>query len=367
MEEKRLEKMKISETALALSILKKQNLMLGDSLLQLDNLLYLHKSISLLDYNEIKNLLAEKLPYILSIRFFTLFLYDKVRKSLKLNCHNHPDLKDDLVIRLDESGIMRDALINGRYILETDYFRSKYFVGKKNALYQNAFFVCIPLMIENEIIGVLNLNDNAKGFFTVGDLDFVLNVTEFLSLSISNALLFEKVETLSVTDGLTGLNNHQQMLHLLNAEFVRSSRYGSPLSLAMMDVDHFKKVNDTYGHQKGDEILIQAAAVLKKAYTPNDIAARYGGEEFVLVLPETKLQGALQIAERVRQEFSSCRFQHNGKEFAVTLSAGVAEFDRQRMDRPTQLMKVADQALYKAKETGRNKTVLGTLDGDPTT
>lgn len=362
-----LEKLRYNELILVQSVLKKQNTMLGESLLHLNNLLYLHKSISLLEIKEIKKALVEKLPHILSILHFTLFLYDKNRKQLTLTCHNHQNLPEQLTLAMDDSDVMRDVLVNGRYILEMDFFKSKYFKGKRNPLYHYPFFVSIPLMIENEILGILNLNDNEKGYFTINDLDFILNIAEFISLSISNSLLYAKTETLSITDGLTGLSNRQYMQSVLDAECVRSQRYPSPLSLVIMDVDHFKKVNDTYGHQKGDEILKELAFIMRRFCRSNDVAARYGGEEFLLILPETKMAGAIQIAERIRLEMESHNFLHEGKEFKVTISCGVAEFDKERLSTPTQLVNCADNALYTAKHQGRNRTISGSPDGtDPT-
>ncbi len=358
METVKREKLKQSEMYLINGLHKKQNQMLGNSLLQLDQLLYLQKSISLLDFEEIKKVIVAKLPYILDVRYFTLFLYDKGKRRLNLTCHNHPNLESGLSIYLDESGPMKDALEEGRYILETNFSTSKYFNGKKNPLFNNQFFVCAPLMIENEIVGVLNLNDNEKGVFNVGDLDYVLTVTELLSLSISNALLFERVETLSLTDGLTNLNNHQHMQSVLKNECVRSQRYKSPLSVVMLDVDHFKNVNDSFGHAKGDEVLIDVAQILKEVCRSNDIAARYGGEEFVLILPETGKEGAFQIAERIRMRVASHPFVHEGRPFNVTISCGVTEYDEITMN-PAKLLDLADQALYEAKQSGRNRTVCG--------
>ncbi|NIQ03122.1 MAG: sensor domain-containing diguanylate cyclase, partial [Nitrospinaceae bacterium] len=245
----------------------------------------------------------------------------------------------------------------GRYILEQDFPKSRYFKGKKNPLFENHFFLTIPLMIENEIVGVLNLNDCQAGYFTVSDLDFALNVAEFISLSINNALSYEKAERLSVTDGLTGLNNHQQMETLLRREVHRSRRYCSPLSLIILDIDHFKRINDTYGHQAGDEVLIAVASFLEEMCRENDIAARYGGEEFVLILPETPSSGAFQIAERLRQTISQRCFPHEKGDYSITLSGGISEFDAEKMTDHSDLIRVADQALYQAKESGRNCTV----------
>lgn len=353
------------ESKLVRELLVRQNEMLANSLLDLDRLLYLHKAISLMDFNEIRKILVKKLPFILSIRYFTIFLYDKNTKRLTLSCHNHPDLADDLSFHVDESRVMKDALTQGRYILENDYTSSKYFSGKCNPLYKNKFFVCVPLMIENEIIGVMNLNDNEAGHFSVGDLDFVLNVAEFISLSISNAHLYEKTETLAITDGLTGLTNRQKMQNELENEFARSKRYKSPLSLAILDLDHFKKINDTYGHQMGDEVLVKLASVIKGICRSNDTSSRYGGEEFVLILAETGVDGAFQIAERIRKEFAKVRFKKDGVEFGVTFSCGVAGLDLENISSPDQLIQFADKFLYLAKERGRNRTVKAESDETP--
>jgi len=194
MDKDRFEKLKKQEANVVRSLLKKQNEMLGQSLSHLDHLIYLQKNISLMSMAAIGKALADKLPYILSIRYFSLFLFDKNKKVLRLACHNHPDLKEELVLRPSDSEIMSEAITRGSYVLESDYSKSRFFHGGRNPLFEHNFFITIPLMIENEIIGVLNMNDNEKGYFNVTDLDFFLNVSEFISLSISNAQSFEKAE-----------------------------------------------------------------------------------------------------------------------------------------------------------------------------
>ena len=359
MDKDRFEKLKKQEANVVRSLLKKQNEMLGQSLSHLDHLIYLQKNISLMSMAAISKALADKLPYILSIRYFSLFLFDKNKKVLRLACHNHPDLKEELVLRPSDSEIMSEAITRGSYVLESDYSKSRFFHGGRNPLFEHNFFITIPLMIENEIIGVLNMNDNEKGYFNVTDLDFFLNVSEFISLLISNAQSFEKAERLSVTDGLTGLTNRQHLEALLTSEILRSRRYRSPLSLVMMDVDYFKSVNDTFGHQEGDDVLIGVAAIIKNLCRSQDVAARYGGEEFLLILPETNGSGAQIIAERVREEVESHRFNHEGKVHSVTISCGIAEIDNEKNQDVAGLIGVADAALYQAKESGRNRTILG--------
>tara|TARA_B100001167_G_scaffold188981_1_gene153053 strand:- start:729 stop:1502 length:774 start_codon:yes stop_codon:yes gene_type:complete len=253
---------------------------------------------------------------------------------------------------------MEAAVLRGQYIREQDFSTSSYYRGADNPLFKKGYFVSIPLMIEKEIVGVLNINDVGQDSFDVGDLDFILNLSEFIAMSISNAVLYEQANKLAVTDGLTGISNRQSVEKSLQIEFERSKRYNSPLSLILLDVDHFKDVNDTYGHQKGDEILIAFASLLKKACRANDIAARYGGEEFVMVLPQSNAQGAFKIAERVREEIMKISFTGNESNFAVTVSCGVAEFNKD-YESINKLIAAVDQALYEAKNGGRNRTILG--------
>ena len=363
MSKNQIEKLRKQEASVISNLLKKQNEMLGQSLLHLDHLIYLQKSINLMNLREINKVLAEKLPYILFIRYFSLFLFEKNKRLLNLASHNHPDLEDNLVLRQKDSEIMNEAISSGTYILEQDFDKSRFFKGVKNSLFEYSFFITIPLMIENEIIGVLNLNDNDRGNLNVTDLDYFLNVSEVVAVSISNAQSYEKAERLSVTDGLTGLTNRQQLQALLESEILRCRRYKTPLALVMLDVDYFKSVNDTFGHQEGDEVLIGIASIIKSMCRSHDIAARYGGEEFVLVLPETDGAGARIIAERIREEVEKHSFHHEDRVHSLTISCGISEMDEEKNHDHTHLIQIADEALYQAKESGRNRTVLGTGDG----
>ena len=321
-------------------------------------LIDLHKAISLLSLEQISSVLIDRLPSVFSIDYFTLFLYDQDKRKLNLMCHNHPEIESSFSIPLSSSPIMEAAVLRGQYIREQDFSTSSYYRGADNPLFKKGYFVSIPLMIEKEIVGLLNINDVGQDSFDVGDLDFILNLSEFIAMSISNAVLYEQANKLAVTDGLTGISNRQSVEKSLQIEFERSKRYNSPLSLILLDVDHFKDVNDTYGHQKGDEILIAFAALLKKACRTNDIAARYGGEEFLMILPQSNAQGAFKIAERVREEIMRISFTGNESNFAVTVSCGVAEFNKD-YESINKLIAAVDQALYEAKNGGRNRTILG--------
>ena len=318
-----------------------------------------HKSISLLSLDGISTVLVNRLPSILSIHFFTLFLYDKDKRMLNLISHNRPDIESSFSLPLASSPIMEAAILSGKYILEDSFIDSKYYRKSDNKFFKKDYFATIPLKIEKEIVGVLNINDGEKVSFNVSNLDFVLKLSEFISMTVSNAVLYERTKKLSVTDGLTGISNRPNMEQVLRSEFERSMRYGAPLSVVLLDVDHFKGVNDTYGHQKGDEILVAFASLLKKFCRANDTAARYGGEEFLMILPQSNVQGAFKIAERVREEMMKLSFTGNESNFSVTTSGGVVELDRDFIKNTDQLVAMADQALYEAKNSGRNKTVIG--------
>jgi len=170
-------------------------------------------------------------------------------------------------------------------------------------------------------------------------------------LKQSNQMLLE----LSHTDPLTGLNNRRSMMEALDKEFERSTRKHSPLSLLMLDIDHFKKVNDTFGHQQGDAVLQALAILLKEHLRQYDLAARFGGEEFALILPETDEIDAGMVAERIRQSIEKMRLGDFPAEFCLTASIGVATSPNEALAYPDDLIREADNALYQAKRSGRNR------------
>jgi diguanylate cyclase (GGDEF)-like protein len=171
-------------------------------------------------------------------------------------------------------------------------------------------------------------------------------------LKRSNQLLWE----MSVTDPLTRLYNRRHLMETLERELQRTRRAGTPLSVAIIDVDHFKRVNDSHGHQLGDEVLAGVASLTAKALRTYDLAARYGGEEFLVVLPDTPLKDAMVVAERIRTNVASLTFPGRLQELRVTVSLGVATYPARGVNSVETLIRAADQALYRAKRGGRNRT-----------
>lgn len=167
----------------------------------------------------------------------------------------------------------------------------------------------------------------------------------------------ERLRHMSRTDGLTGLENRRSIERLLEKSFAHGERLSEPLSCVMSDLDRFKSVNDEYGHQAGDAVLKQFAAILKKAAREIDAVGRYGGEEFIVLLPGTVLDAAVTFAERVRKEVEAHTFVFDGGSIRRTVSFGVAGWPHPRIQSCEALVRAADDALYVAKETGRNRVV----------
>lgn len=196
---------------------------------------------------------------------------------------------------------------------------------------------------------------------------------DFLAKPISDARLVSAVrvrvararqlENLMARDSLTGLLKHARIKEEVDIELSRARRSGKPLSVAMIDLDHFKSINDTYGHAVGDRVIKAVAHLMRQRLRLSDAIGRYGGEEFVAVLPDCDCETAQAVIEDIRVRFASLRFQHEGQEFACTLSAGVACLARHPGARASDLLIAADAALYAAKRAGRNRVCIA--DGGP--
>ncbi len=167
-----------------------------------------------------------------------------------------------------------------------------------------------------------------------------------------------ELEQLSISDGLTGLFNHRHLHDLLEEEFERSGRTGEPISVVMFDLDHFKEVNDTHGHQAGDAVLVELSEILHDTAREIDRLGRYGGEEFMAILPGTDADAGLTFAERVRDHVEQRPFDiGEDAPLRMTISAGVATHPTDDADGPRRLVHYADQALYSAKHSGRNQAI----------
>ncbi|MBU4277515.1 MAG: sensor domain-containing diguanylate cyclase [Proteobacteria bacterium] len=202
----------------------------------------------------------------------------------------------------------------------------------------------VHLFAPGRVVGCLILESRQADAFTPTAARLAQAIANEASIAFENSLLYREVERLSALDALTGINNRRQFDLLANVEF-------------QMDLDHFKRVNDTHGHSVGDKVLVAVADVCRRALRTEDILARYGGEEFCFVLPQTDAKGAHAFAERIRIAIEGLAFDSNGRAFSVTASFGVSERIAED-DSPGSILERSDQALYEAKGGGRNRVVI---------
>ncbi|MBK8206493.1 MAG: diguanylate cyclase [Planctomycetes bacterium] len=216
-------------------------------------------------------------------------------------------------------------------------------------------FAAAPLMAENEAIGVVLVESRRPRDFTPEQLTMLEMFTGQAALAINNGMIFQNVLERAQRDSLTRLYNHGHFQEALRNEIDRAGRYGNPLSVIMLDIDHFKRFNDTWGHQTGDRVLKQTALLLSALVRVTDLPARYGGEEFALLLPQTDYAHAMELAERLRVgvERKVVVSGPKGEKIGVTASFGVATFPKYAED-AAGLVSIADEALYYSKEKGRN-------------
>jgi diguanylate cyclase (GGDEF)-like protein len=214
----------------------------------------------------------------------------------------------------------------------------------------------LPLRTGDQTIGVLVVASSTYRELTPAEMERLQVIGNQSTLSLQNALLHGELERLSVTDRLTELYNHGYFQQRLEEEIGRATRFNHTLSLIMLDIDNFKDFNDTYGHPRGDRVLQAVSGIIRSNLREMDVAARYGGEEFVIVLPETALEGAAAVAERIREGVEAYAFV-GGDDIAPvhrSISVGVASFPA-HADTPSGLIEAADNAMYVAKREGKNR------------
>ena len=177
-------------------------------------------------------------------------------------------------------------------------------------------------------------------------------------LALNNALAHDRLQRLAALDPLTGVYNRRFGLGRLHEEFQRSVRSTIPLGLLMMDIDHFKSVNDTYGHQIGDRILQSMASIIRTVLREGDILVRYGGEEFLAILPAAASEDLKLVGERIRRSVEESALMEGKQSIRVTISIGGAAYPNQNVEKENALLQLADEALNQAKDTGRNRVLI---------
>jgi diguanylate cyclase (GGDEF)-like protein len=280
----------------------------------------------------------------------------------------NPKIVEALRIRPGE-GISGIVFAEGKPLLVSNLETDERVLQEKRPRYRTRSFVSLPLRTDDRTIGVLNVADKASGDpFTPYDLDLLTSIATYTMIAVQRSEFHRRTEELkqiSITDSLTGLLNRGHFQERLAEEIERFKRHKLPFSLIMIDIDDFKRLNDTHGHVVGDEALVATARSIRNSIRAIDMAARYGGEEFTVILPQTAKQAARTMAQRIGRAVARTPIQTTkGVVLYLTVSLGAASFpdDATTGD---ELLQRADQAMYEAKRRGKNQAVVYEPPGAP--
>jgi diguanylate cyclase (GGDEF)-like protein len=298
----------------------------------------------------------------LPIERISLYLLNDRREKLDLAFYSGLELCQPAAIAIGQ-GTPGRIVENGEHVhihdLALFYETFNDFIHYPDEEKRDGSYIGIALKVHNTTIGVIGMDNSSKYGLSVDDMDFMAILSHQLAAGIEKSLLFDKIQQISQHDGLTGLYNHRTFQEKLQQEISRRGRTLKPLSLMMLDIDHFKQYNDNYGHQAGDAVLKELSKIISNQTRCHtiDTCCRYGGEEFAVIMPELELQQAVKVAGRLKKAVENAVFIITATklESKVTISIGVTSIAGDVETTPEELVKKADDALYLSKRNGRNQ------------
>ena len=348
---------------------------LADLLEKKLNELYIHYHISrtigsTLDLQEMLRQVTGIIKKTLPFNRISVYLLDEQRERLELVYSSGLNLQRNISLQIGE-GTPGRIVESGEHIhihdLSVFYETFNDFIHFPGEEKNGGSYIGITLKVHNTVIGVIGMDNPVHYGLSVDDMDFMAILSHQLAAGIEKSRQFAKIQQLSQHDGLTGLYNRRVFVERLQQEVSRRNRSLKPLSLMMIDIDHFKRVNDSYGHQAGDAVLQELTSIISSQVRCSsiDICCRYGGEEFVVIMPELELHHAVSVAERLRKvtERNEFLYLEQKIETPVTISIGVACVAGEDDLSGDELLKKADDALYLSKKNGRNLVSYAPLEG----
>lgn len=311
------------------------------------------QTTAVLELEELLSRVCELIQSAFRISHVSLFLRED--RDLVLRAHH-----GTLTLRIPQGGRFSASIDPWATILAGNHTATE--TVKRGAstkfFEESASCICIPLVSFGQTLGILALDSVLPDAFRDGDLQSLESVADICATAIQNAHYVERVKQLAYLDGLTGIFNRRFFELRIMEEIERARRYNTSMAVIMADIDHFKRLNDEFGHVLGDEVLRQVSSLFQQQVRMIDVVCRYGGEEFVVLLTQANSEQAVLIAEKLRKAVASWQFP--GVPCAVTVSAGVAAFPEHGATRNA-LVKAADAALYAAKQAGRNRVCIGSM------
>ncbi|MCZ6692058.1 MAG: sensor domain-containing diguanylate cyclase [Planctomycetota bacterium] len=336
---------------------------------RMDLLTKISQELNSLDLDRILDVCVSKIPFLVNAKYTSVYLYDPEREVLVLRKNNHDRTIQKEISRSDTRSLMGLALDREGILVIDDLGE----FGRKSDVdilrpYADAYTTnsCIvaPLIVGDQIVGVINFADRNDGvpFSANLDLQPIRTLVGVLGASIRNIQLYEQVRRQSTLDGLTGLMNHTAFIQTLEREVNRARRYKPSLSLVLTDVDQFRSHNANLGHEGGDAILGLVARVLARTLRSVDLAARYGPDEFAVILPETPLEGATNLAARLLEEIEKEEFSFRGRSYSISASAGVVSLTSEMTQ--AELLSLAEGAIRGLRDKGE-RGLVATVSSPP--
>ncbi|MGB9736084.1 MAG: GGDEF domain-containing protein [bacterium] len=317
---------------------------------------------STLDLKEVLSIIMQKISELLKPANWSLLLLDEEKHELffEIAVGENSDKLKDMRIAIGE-GIAGWVAMTGEPVLLSDVSSDPRFSPRFDKItnFKTRSIVCVPLRSKGRVLGVVELiNKLEDKDFDQNDLNILITLTDYAAIAIENAKYLQKVQELTIRDDLTSLYNSRYLHLMLEREMDRSKRYGLHFSMIFLDLDHFKLVNDKYGHIIGSKVLKETAEVIRSELRKPDIPIRYGGDEFVILLPETDKKGAYRVTQRIRESLNKHVFlKEEGLTIKLTASFGIAAFPEDT-DNTLDLVRLSDGAMYRVKETTRDGIAL---------
>ncbi len=315
-----------------------------------------------LDPEELCNKLSEVISENVPVSNFAILLREEGGQELKVKSASgfeNNDLVRQLSFTCDE-GISGRVLREAKTLYVADTSSEPVYLHYKGMKLENGSFLCVPMVLKEEVLGVINFFRRDTYAFSEEEIFMLSMLASQMAIAVENARLYAKTKELSLIDDLTKVFNRRHFQKILEMEFKRAKRFQRPLSLLMIDVDHFKSFNDRFGHLEGDRMLIEIARIFQSNLREVDTLARYGGEEFAVILPNTSLEDACKVGEKLKnfvEQMSELRERQSSPRHKITVSVGVAALSGS-LESAESLLNRADRALYQAKTTGRNRVMV---------